>query len=76
MYQYDITYPSFNVVTWGNWNTDIPSIEIKKGQENYYQNLLKFYQKARPEFFKENNVEGRPISEILYNLTNKDEKFC
>ncbi len=70
MYLYDINYPSYRAIYYGAWNTTPPSIEIKKGQENYYQNLLKFYQKARPQFFKENNLEERPIGEILWNLTH------
>jgi len=72
MYQYDINYPSYRAMYCGTWNTIPHSTEIKKGQEGYYQNLLKFYQIARPQFFKEHNVEGRPIGEILWNLTKGD----
>jgi len=71
-YRYDINYPSYWAMYYGVWDTNPCSIEIKEGQENYYQNLLKFYQVARPQFFKEHNVEGRPIGEILWNLTKED----
>ena len=67
MWSYNVDSPTANSCI-GYWRDSSQFPEIDPNQIGYYKALVKYYRILNPRYFETHDIEGRPISEIIYNL--------